>query len=165
MTDDPKHFVRTRDLTAEDGIQVKHPMTGDAEVHWTTLSDRVGLTRAHLNLARIPPGKAAFPLHSHAVQEEFVFVLSGKGRARVGNREFPVGPGDYLGFPTDGVAHDIRNVGKEDLVCLMGGERTKTEVATFPELGKIAIQNQSGMQFYDIGSSEDRPFSDWTRDD
>ena len=165
MPDFPKNLVRTSDLDWADGAHLQHPMQDDAEVYWVNLSERAGMTRAHLNVARIPPGKAAFPLHSHAMQEEFVFILSGMGVARVGEREFEVGAGDYLGFPTDGTPHDIRNTSDEDMICLMGGERSITEVATFPELGKIAVQSRGGMTFHDIKAGENRPFSDWLAKD
>jgi uncharacterized cupin superfamily protein len=140
-------------------------MQDDAEVFWASLSGPAGLERAHLNLVHVPPGKAAFPVHSHAVQEEFVFILSGTGTARIGEKDYAVGPGDYLGYPTDGTPHDLRNTGEEDLVCLMGGERTKTEVATFPELGKVAFQHEGGMTFHDIAEGETRKMAEWVVSD
>jgi len=161
MSATPKNLVRTGELNWDDGHHLRHPMQENAEVFWVSLSDRASMTRAHLNVARIPPGKSAFPLHSHAIQEEFVFILSGAGVARIADKEFEVGAGDYLGYPTDGTPHDIRNTGEEDMICLMGGERSVTEVATFPELGKVAVQGQGGMTFHDIKDGERRPFSDW----
>ncbi len=165
MADSSKHLVRTSGLGREGGYHIRHPMQEDAEVYWTPLSSGVGMVRAHLNLARVPPGKIAFPVHSHALQEEYVFVLSGKGTARIGDQDVAVGPGDYLGFPTDGTPHALRNTGTEDLVCLMGGERTSTEVATFPELGKVAIQYEGGMTFHDLEGGEVRKLSEWLAKD
>lgn len=161
MTDASKYLVRTSEMGRGDGYHLRHPMQEDAEVYWASLSDRVGMKRAHLNLVRVPPGKAAFPVHFHALQEEFVFVLSGIGTARIGNEDFAIGGGDYLGFPVDGTPHGVRNTGEDDLICLMGGERTPTEVATFPELGKVAIQSEGGMTFHDLKDGETRSMAEW----
>jgi uncharacterized cupin superfamily protein len=165
MTDDPKYLIRTSKISKADGYHIRHPMQADAEVHWANLSEKACMERAHLNIAHIPPGKVAFPVHSHAMQEEFVYIVSGTGLARIGEDDFPVGPGDYLGFPADGTPHGLRNTGENDLICLMGGERTATEVATFPELGKVAVQHEGGMTFYGIGDGETRKISDWLKDD
>ena len=100
-------------------------------------------------------------MHFHALQEEFVFVLSGTGTARIGDQDCAIGPGDYLGFPVDGTPHGIRNTGEEDLVCLMGGERTETEVATFPELGKRAIQHEGAMIFHDLKDGDTHNMAEW----
>ncbi len=161
MTDTPKHLIRTSEMGKTDGYHLIHPMQPDAEVYWASLSDKVGMQRAHLNLVRVPSGKAAFPVHSHALQEEFVFVLSGSGTARIGEEDFAIGAGDYLGFPVDGTPHGLRNTGMDDLVCLMGGERTDAEIATFPELGKVALQGEGGMTFHELEDGKRRPMSDW----
>ncbi len=165
MTNSPKYLVHTSDMGRGDGYHLRHPMQADAEVYWASLSDRVGMKRAHLNLVRVPPGKAAFPVHSHALQEEFVFVLSGSGTARIDEQDCAIGAGDYLGFPTDGTPHGLRNTGDEDLVCLMGGERTETEIATFPELGKLAIQGEVGMTFHNLKDGETRNRAEWLASD
>ncbi len=161
MTDISKYLVRTSAMDRNAGYHIRHPMQDDAEVYWISLGDRVGMQRAHLNFARIPPGKAAFPVHFHAMQEEYVFVVSGKGTATIGDATCEIGPGDYLGFPVDDTPHGIRNTGDADLICLMGGERTATEVATFPELGKVAIQHEGGMTFHELQDGKTRKMSDW----
>lgn len=165
MADEPKYLIRTSKMPRDAGYHIRHPMQENTEVYWASLSQPAGMERAHLNLVRVPPGKTAFPVHSHAIQEEFVFVLSGEGLARIGDDDFKIGPGDYLGYPTDGTPHGLRNTGGEDLVCLMGGERTVTEVATFPELGKVAIQHEAGMTFHELKDGKSRPMSDWLAQD
>ncbi len=165
MADEPKYLIRTSNMERTAGIHIRHPMQADTEVYFASLSGPAGLERAHLNLVRVPPGRAAFPVHSHALQEEFVFILSGAGTVRIGDKDYAVGPGDYLGYPTDGTPHDLRNTGTEDLVCLMGGERTETEVATFPELGKVAIQHEGGMTFHDLDGGETRKMAEWVATD
>jgi uncharacterized cupin superfamily protein len=136
VSDEPKHLVRAGGGRETFTRRIRHPLNPNAEIFMTPLTDVVGLTRAALWLARVPPGKESFVFHHHATQEEFVYILSGRGTAEIGDGRFEVGPGDFMGFPTDGVGHNLVNSGDEDLVYLMGGERTAVDVGTFPRLNK-----------------------------
>ena len=68
-----------------------------------------GLRRTALSLARVPPGRESFIYHSHEHDEEFLFILSGRGRAEIDGEIIEVGPGDFMGFPTPSVAHHLTN--------------------------------------------------------
>ena len=111
------------------------------------------MQRAHLSIARLPPGKESFRPHAHAMQEEFLYVLEGRGVALIGDADVEVGPGDYMGFPTDGTVHHLRNAGETDLVYLMGGERTATEVSRFPSIGKVGVFDRGRASFFDEASA------------
>jgi uncharacterized cupin superfamily protein len=150
---EPKHLVRTKNLTERDYKLLRHPLNPASEVHVARLGERVGMQRAHLSIARLPPGKESFLPHAHALQEEFLFVLEGRGMALLGDVEIEVGPGDYMGFPTDGTVHHLRNAGETDLVYLMGGESTRTEVTRFPSIGKVSVFQGSQVSFFDEASA------------
>jgi uncharacterized cupin superfamily protein len=47
----------------------------------------------------MPPGKESFVYHSHHREEEWIYVLSGRGVAEIDGEEFEVGAGDFMGFP------------------------------------------------------------------
>src|SRR5262249_41502906 len=144
-----------------EAVHLKHPLNPNSELFMQRLSDRVGMKRAQLSLARVPPGKESFIPHSHTVEEEFVFILEGEGIAEIGDARVAVGPGDYMGFPTDGTVHHLINSGKTDLVYLMGGERAATDVARFPTVGKVAVIDEKGMTFYDAAGSRRLGFEAW----
>lgn len=78
---DPKHLVRTSALKPEDAVRIRHPLNPNSDVHLHSLGDRVGMQRCQLHLARLPPGKESFIAHAHGLQEEFVYILEGEGRA------------------------------------------------------------------------------------
>lgn len=159
---DPANIVRTSRLLASDGLLVRHPLNPASEVRIQHLSDRAGLKRAALSLARVPPGKESFVAHAHGMQEEFVFILEGRGKALIGEQEFDVGPGDYVGYPTDGTPHNLRNDGDVDLVYLQGGERAPLEVTQFPTLGRVGVFDASGLvRFYDASAAEVLPLTAW----
>lgn len=113
-----------------------HPYNPASEIHGWMISRAAGLGRVAVNLAWVPPGKETAAYHVHHREEEWMFVLGGRGRVEVDDAVHEVGPGDFLGFPP-GVAHHVRNGGGEDLLFLEGGEVIPdVEVADFPRLGR-----------------------------
>ncbi len=123
------------------------------------LSRLAGMQRAHVTLARIPPGRDSFAYHAHMLEEEWVYILSGRGIAEIDGVEHEVGPGDFMGFPTPSVAHLLKNRGSEELVYLMGGEDQPVDVIDYPQLGKryVLIGTPQGTEFYELGAAE-KPF-------
>jgi len=66
--------------------------------------------------ATLPPGRETIP-HRHPGSEEFYHVLSGRGRIRLENREYLLGPGDTVRIQP-GELHWVVNPGEVDLVFL-----------------------------------------------
>lgn len=167
MTDAQKYLVRSKGLPAAEARHIRHPLNPNSDIHIQSLSDRVGLQRSVLSLARVPPGKESFIPHAHSVQEEFVFILEGEGTAEIGDQAVKVGPGDYLGFPIDGVAHHLRNTGTTDLVYLMGGERTPLDIGRFPTVGKMIVfdMGRGAIELFDQAAAQPLTFADFAAKD
>src|ERR1700759_862120 len=51
-----------------------------------------------VEICRIPPGKMAFPYHTHSAQWEFYHVISGSGVVRHKNGNTPIAAGDAFIF-------------------------------------------------------------------
>lgn len=139
MSTHPKYLLRRAELEGAPPVRVRHPLNPRSEIHMRLMSDRTDMKRMGVNMARIPPGKESFLPHAHTAHEEWVYVLEGRGHALIGEHEHEIGPGDFLGFPTDGTVHHLRNSGDVDLVFLQGGERGKLEVGIFPTIGKRMV--------------------------
>ena len=123
------------------------------------LSRLAGMQRAHVSLARIPPGKDSFAYHAHLLEEEWIYILAGSGIAEIDGQDHPVGPGDFMGFPTPSVAHLLKNRSTEDLVYLMGGEDRPLDVIEYPHAGKryLLQATPQGTEFYELGEPT-KPF-------
>src|SRR5262249_34075901 len=121
----------------------------------------VGLSRVGVNLLRIPPGKESFIFHSHRGEEEFIYILSGRGIAEIGEETFEVGAGDFMGFPTPSVGHHLKNPFSEELVYLSGGERHEMEIADFPRIGKRMVRVGDKMELYAV--TEAKPFAPYEK--
>ncbi len=156
------HVVRTAQLDHDAALHVSHPFNERSEIFLSRLSDPTGLTHLGVSLARIPPGKESFALHVHSIQEEWIYVLTGRGHVRLDDQEVPIGPGDFVGFPAKGPAHVLRNTSDEDLVFLQGGDRRKGDLGHFPELGKVGYQHDEGhMALVDEEHLQILPFTRW----
>jgi len=127
-----------------------HPYNPRSEVHGWILSRMAGLGRVAVNLAWLPPGKETAVHHVHYREEEWLYVLEGRGVAEVGEAEHEVGPGDFLGFPP-GVSHHLRNESGERLVLLEGGESLPdVEVADFPRLRRRLVRMGRRVAVYPL---------------
>ena len=131
-----------------------HPFNPASSVEGFALSRISGLTRAALNLMRVPPGKDSFAFHRHANEEEWVYILAGRGMAEIGDSTYEVGPGDFMGFPADGPAHNLKNPFAEELVYLAGGERKDVEIADFPRNGKRLLRVGEKIAVHDLATAE-----------
>lgn len=86
----------------------------------------------------LPPGKKSFPMHTHHVTEEALFVVSGKAVVRTPEGDTRIGPGDYVSFPPGGPAHQLVNDGTEPCVYLAMSVTKGVDVVEYPQSGKVA---------------------------
>jgi uncharacterized cupin superfamily protein len=107
----------------------------------------IGARKLGYNLTAVPPGKVAFPFHSHRVNEEMFFVLQGRGEIRIGDAVHPIRAGDVIACPPGGAeaAHQIRNTGGEELRYLAVSTRETPDVVAYPDSGKFGIYGEFGV--------------------
>ena len=155
----PKSYLSAAEIAAAPEVHVRHPFNPASDAYLRSLGRFAGLQRVALTLARVPPGRESFIYHSHERDEEFLFILSGRGRAEIDGETIEVGPGDFMGFATPSVAHHLTNPYGEDLVYLMGGEDKPIDVVTYPHLDKryLLMQTDKGTEFYELGEPT-KPF-------
>jgi uncharacterized cupin superfamily protein len=158
---DPKHIVRTADLDWAQAWHGRHPFNDRSEMRIARIGGQSGLKRLGVNLIRVPPGKESFIPHAHSAEEEFVFILEGAGEVVLDGVAHAVGPGDFVGFPTDGVVHSLVAKGPGDLVYLSGGERSAVEVADMPSIGKTTVFRRDGMELYGPDGIETLTVAEW----
>jgi uncharacterized cupin superfamily protein len=156
-----KHIIRTRDLDWSSLPSGRHPFNPASEMKVARLGDQTGMKRVLTNLIRLPPGKESFIAHSHAVEEEFIFVLEGTGEVTLDGEAHAVGPGDFVGFPTDGVVHGFRNTGTTDLLYLTAGERARVEVAEMPSIGRTTVFRPGRITMFGDGGVEELTPEEW----
>jgi uncharacterized cupin superfamily protein len=154
-------LLSAAELAAAPEVHIRHPLNPNSDVRLRSLGRAVGLRRLSLSLARVPPGKESFIYHSHERDEEFLYILSGRGRAEIGDEVLEVGPGDFMGFPTPSVAHHLTNPYGEDLVYLMGGEHSGLDIGSFPKVGKRIVFTETSITCFDDAQARSLRFEDF----
>lgn len=119
------------------------------------LSRLAGMKRAHVSLVRLPPGKDSLAYHAHMLEEEWIYILSGRAIAEIDGKSSEVGPGDFMGFATPSVPHLLHNMFEEECCYLMGGEDKPIDVLSYPKDEKryLLMQTENGTEFYELGEA------------
>ncbi len=111
-------------------VDFQHPVDPDSRRVMRDLHTATGLTRQAVRWTRVKVGDHSTAYHTHDRTDEWVYVLTGRARVRVGDERFEVGPGDFLGHPAGGPAHMMEPV--SELTYLMGGQIDPDDVVTYP---------------------------------
>jgi uncharacterized cupin superfamily protein len=154
MSDRPNlYLLRAGDISAR-AQTFSHPWNPKSELTGYQLAKATGLRRIGVNIARMAAGKESFVYHSHWTEEEWIYILSGRGVARIDGTDYEVGAGDFMAFPTPGVAHHLSNPFEGELVYLMGGENRDVDIADFPEIGKRMFRHPKGVEIYELDGAK-----------
>ena len=98
------------------------------------LGDLFGLTNFGVNLSRLKPGAESALRHTHARQDEFVYILEGEPVLVTNAGETPLRPGMCAGFKAgSGDAHHLVNRGTHDVLYLEIGDRTAGDIVVYPD--------------------------------
>lgn len=153
MVTSERKLVWTAEEVEAAAFRFLHPLDDRAEVILAPLSRMAALEHAGVNLVRVSPGRRAFPLHRHHVEEEWVYVLAGTAAVRLDGERHRLGPGGFAVFPPGGPAHAVENPSAEtDLVCLTGGENAPAEIVDFPEAGRRIVCGRDLFEIAEAGS-------------
>jgi uncharacterized cupin superfamily protein len=146
-----KNILNLEDLDfMEFGHGVTYPGAGEASEHYKArigmVGSRIGARQLGCNLTVVPPGKRAFPFHSHRANEEMFFVIQGAGEIRIGEERFPIRQGDVISCPTGGpeTAHQIINTSDAELKYLAVSTKISPEVCDYPETGRFGVMVEQG---------------------
>lgn len=147
-------YLSAQDIETMEGVQKAHFLNPTAVRLNKSLGDAVGMTRIGVHHISVEPGHFSTEYHLHHYEEECIYVLSGRGVATLGDKVVPVEPGDFIGCPLNGVAHEMFNDGDEPLVCLVVGERLEQDVTDYPRLGKRLYRNSGEWNLVDYAAIE-----------
>ena len=134
-----------------------HQFNSNAVRHVKTLTHLAGLSRLGLHVVRLTQGNESTEHHSHDNDEEFLIVLEGRGKAKIGDDAFDIGPGDIMAFPCGSPAHSMSNPYASDLVYVMGGERNKNDVVHYPRLRRSMVKTADRRYWSDWDDQHELP--------
>jgi uncharacterized cupin superfamily protein len=149
-------YLSAEKITALEGVRRVHTLNPIAIRMDKSLGDEVGLKNIGIHLISIAPGDKSTEFHAHKYEEEAIYVLSGRGTEVIADRTHKIGPGDFIGFPAGGDAHETINDGTEPLVCLVIGQRLPQDVVDYPQKGKRLYRNSGQRDMVDYGNIDKR---------
>lgn len=135
------YLVRRDEIPAMAGVRKAHFANPNARRVNRSLGDRTGLTGFGFHIIDVEPGCESTEHHLHYHQDECIYVLEGTATAFIGDDTFEIGPGDFIGYRKDGLAHSIRNTGEAVFRCIVVGEWLPHDVADYPRLGQRIFRN------------------------
>ena len=108
------------------------------------LGRQAGAEHLGASMYEIPPGEATFPYHSHAANEEMLFVFAGRPSVRTPAGWRALAPGDVVAFPPgeDG-AHQVANRSEEPARVLLVSTMIAPEIAFYPDSGKLTAATRA----------------------
>ena len=146
-TDRPHPLLNAAEIESMPEEARAHPLDPGVVRHTRSLGDAAGLRSLGVHLVRLRPGHVSTVYHFHHQDEEWIYVLSGRGIAEIGEATMEVGPGDFMGFVAGSVPHLLRNPGKEILAYLVGGNRLPFDVCDYPRLRKRRYRIDGKSEF------------------
>src|SRR5436309_4984949 len=129
-------YLSAEKIAVMEGVRRVHSLNPSAIRTNKSLGDEVGLKNLGIHLISVAPGDKSTEFHVHRYEEEAMYVLSGHGTAVIGDTTRKIGPGDFIGFPTNGVAYETINDGPECLACLVVGKGVQRDVMDYSGKGK-----------------------------
>ena len=142
-------YISAQTIAAKAGEHRVHFVNPAAKRINKSLGDAAGLKNLGVNMMTVAPGDRSSEYHSHRYEDEAIYVIAGRGTAVIGEDAFKIGPGDFLGFPGGGAAHETINDGTEPLICLVIGQRLAQDVVDYPRAGKRLYRNSGQRDMVD----------------
>jgi uncharacterized cupin superfamily protein len=98
------------------------------------LGDHGGLGNFGVNMVTLPPGSGSALRHHHALQDEFIYIISGTPTLVTDAGEQSMSVGQCAAFPAgSGDGHKLMNNSTADVVYLEVGDRTDNDVVSYPD--------------------------------
>jgi len=141
-TESERYLVRRDEIVALEGERKVHTLNDQAVRVTKSLGDLTGLTGLGFHIIEVAPGMETTEYHVHHHEDECVYVLAGTATATIGDEDFAIEPGDFIGYRKGGRAHTIRNTGAQVLRCIVVGQRLDHDVGDYPRKQQRIFRNK-----------------------
>jgi uncharacterized cupin superfamily protein len=128
------------DVASQGGSNYPEPFAGRVrDRHRQRLGNAAGLTNFGVNLVTLGPGTESSMRHTHAKQDEFIYVLEGEVTLVTDGGRQILGPGMAAGFPAGSTdAHQLINTTASAVRYLEVGDRSAGDAVVYPDVDMAA---------------------------
>lgn len=155
MSKNARHVLSKAQIDALPGVDKRHFLNREARRLNKTLGDPTGLTGLGVHWIEVQPGVVSAEQHFHHQEDEAVYVISGRGFVRLDDERFDVGPGDFVGLPAGGPAHEFACEGEEPLRLLVIGQRLPVDTVDYPRVQKRMYRRDETLDLVDFSAIVD----------
>jgi len=107
---------------------------------------QIGARELGYSFFNVPPGKAAFPYHTHSGNEEMIYIIDGEGILRFGKDEIAVKAGSIIACPPGGdYAHQLINTGQAELYYLVVSTMDYPDLSEYPDSNKVGAYSSPAV--------------------
>ena len=136
------YILRRGDIENLQGEEKTHFLNPNAVRLNKSLGDATGLTGLGVHLIDVAPGHETTEYHVHHYEDECVYILEGNATVVIGEQEYSVSAGDFIGYRAGGLPHTMINSGAGMLRCLVAGQRLAHDVSDYPKLNRRLYRNK-----------------------
>lgn len=116
---------------------------GDFQCERQSITAATGSEKLGASVFTVPPGKKAFPYHTHHANEEMIYVISGKGSLRTSDEGIdPIKAEDFISLLC-GSGHQVINDSDEEPVYLCFSTMIAPDVMEYPDSNKVGVMSGS----------------------
>ena len=107
---------------------------------------QLGAQKLGYSFFAVPPGKAAFPYHTHTGNEEMIYILEGEATLRLGKEELHVNSGTVIACPPgDQYPHQLINTGENELRYLVVSTMDFPDICHYPDSNKVGAYGTAAV--------------------
>jgi uncharacterized cupin superfamily protein len=150
VADKPFPLLTSGEIQAMPEVANIHHFNAKAVRHTRSIGDYLGLEHVGLHIVRLESGDESTQFHFHHCDEEFLYIMSGKGIADIGEQRCEVNAGDVMAFAQHSLPHSLSNPFDEDLVYLMGGTRSEIDICEYPRINRKMYRVHGKKSYVDM---------------
>ncbi len=146
------HIIHLADVPQD---KIKAPENSRFGGERRRVGAHIGAEKLGYSFFAVPPGKAAFPFHSHTGNEEMIYIIEGEGTLRFGAEELPIESQTIIACPPGSqYPHQLINTGTDELRYLVVSTMVYPDLTEYPDsnkvgaLGGAAVGSQAGFRAF-----------------
>jgi len=138
-----KHVIRLADVPVD---KIKAPENSAFGGLRQRVGTHIGAQKLGYSFFAVPPGKAAFPFHTHTGNEEMIYITAGEGILRFGNEEIAVNWGTVIACPPgDEYPHQLINTSTAELRYLVVSTMEYPDLSEYPDSNKVGAYGTAAV--------------------
>lgn len=138
-----EHVVRRSEVPVE---QINAPEDSPFGGQRQRVGAKIGARKLGYSFFSVPPGKAAFPYHTHSGNEEMIYILEGEGVLRFGEEEVRVETESVIACPPGAdFPHQLINTGSSALRYLVVSTMEYPDLSEYPDSNKVGAYSSPAV--------------------